>query len=98
LFLFLSILPFSLGNFRIKWRCILWIFPSHKGKKNTLQQPVSTKVRENKRENLYKIKMKEINIEVRKNKIENLYKIKRNNCKRKIAYQTKSLNPKELSG
>ena len=42
--------------------------------------------------------MKEINIEVRKNKIENLYKIKRNNCKRKIAYQTKSLNPKELSG
>jgi len=48
-------------------------------------------------ENLYKIKMKEISTKVRKNKRGNLYKINRN-LQRKIAYQTKSLNPKELSG
>ena len=49
------------------------------------------------RENLYNIKMKEINTKVRKNKRGNLYKMKRN-LQSKIAYQTESLNPKELSG
>jgi len=49
------------------------------------------------RENVYKIKMKEINTKVRKNKRGNLYKMKRN-LQSKIAYQTESLNPKELSG
>ena len=47
------------------------------------------------RENLYK--MKEISTKVRKNKRWNLYKMKRN-LQSKIAYQTESLNPKELSG
>ena len=41
--------------------------------------------------------MKEISTKVRKNKGGNLYKIKRN-LQRKIAYQTESLNLKELSG
>ena len=49
------------------------------------------------RENLYKIKLKEISTEVRKNKRGNLYKMKRN-LQRKLAYQTKSLNMKELGG
>ena len=41
--------------------------------------------------------MKAISKKVRKNKRGNLYKIKRN-LQRKLAYQTKILNPKELSG
>ena len=90
LFLFLPILPFSLGNFKIKLHCIRWIFTSHKGKKNTLQQLVSTKVSESKSKRKF-IQNERNKYKGKKKKRGNLYKMKRN-LQNKIAYQIESLN------
>ena len=47
------------------------------------------------RENLNKIKMKEISTKVKK---KGIYTKSKRNLQRKLAYQTKSLNMKELGG